>query len=257
MRRLTLKELALHLQSPAVLSRKEENDLQQDPRRGAQLLLDAYRRRRQREKAEIKRLQRMLAREHYHRERGAGYVAGLDEAGRGPLAGPVVAAAVIMPPGLVITGLKDSKQLSAGQRDDLYRHIRRTALGMGVGIGPVALIDRINIFNALMVAMRDAIRRLPVTPDLVLVDGYPVRGLQLPQEAIKGGDAVCHCIAAASVVAKVIRDRIMVALHQRWPEYGFEQHKGYATAAHREALRHYGICPCHRRTFNREGTPEG
>ena len=253
MRRPTIKELAVRLQAPAVLPPQEEKLLQLDPRHGAAQLLAAYRRRRRKEELETERLQRLLDRERSCWERGAVRVAGVDEAGRGPLAGPVVAAAVIMPPGTVIPGLKDSKQLSAAQRERIYAHIRRTALGVGVGIGSVELIDRVNIFNALMAAMRDAIRRLPLTPDLVLVDGYPVRGLSLPQEAVQGGDAICHGIAAASVVAKVTRDRIMVALHRRWPEYGFACHKGYATAAHREALHHYGPSPCHRRSFNLRG----
>lgn len=252
MHRLTLKELALHL-SNVVLSQEEENILRCDSRRGARLLLAAYYRRREREKAETERLQRLLDRERSCWKRGTGRVAGLDEAGRGPLAGPVVAAAVVMPPGTAIAGLKDSKQLSAGQREKLCRCIRRAALGVGVGIGSVELIDRVNIFNAVMVAMRDAIRRLPVIPDLVLVDGYPVRGLQLPQQAVPGGDASCHCIAAASVIAKVTRDRIMLALHRRWPEYDFARHKGYGTTAHREALHRFGPCPCHRRSFNWSG----
>lgn len=252
-RRLTLEELAARLKSPAALSPEEEELLHRDPRQGVRALLAGHRARRRQEVLEAERLQRMLDLERPFWERGICRVAGVDEAGRGPLAGPVVAAAVVMPPGVVLEGLKDSKQLTAAQREELYCRIRHIALGVGVGIGPVELIDRVNIYHALMAAMRAALRRLPLQPEFVLVDGYPVRELDLPQQAVVGGDALCHGIAAASVVAKVTRDRIMAALHRRWPGYGFDQHKGYATAGHRAALARLGPCPCHRRSFNLDG----
>ncbi|MBI5819320.1 MAG: ribonuclease HII [Verrucomicrobia bacterium] len=182
--------------------------------------------------------------------RGAKIVAGVDEAGRGPLAGPVVAAAVILPDGYKLPGLNDSKQLSARQRDEFFLtlttdpHIR-----FGVGIVDTEWIDRINILQATHRAMAEALRRLPVQPDHVLVDGLPVKSLTIAQTAIVKGDARSFSIAAASVIAKVTRDRLMLELHVQYPVYGFDQHKGYPTPEHLAALREHGPCPVHRRTF--------
>ncbi|MEW5785850.1 MAG: ribonuclease HII [Bacillota bacterium] len=246
---LTLAELADYLDGTKQLNRAEELRLENDRRRGAWVLLERYRQRRLREQAEDARLHKMIMEEKVFWDQGIVHVAGVDEAGRGPLAGPVVAAAVILPPGTVINGLNDSKQLTPESRAGLFEIIRQTALGVGVGASPVEAIDRLNIYGALMQAMREALAALPVEPGMVLVDGFPIRGLSLAQKAIKGGDALSLSIAAASVIAKVTRDRMMIALHDRFPAYGFDRHKGYATAEHCRALNRWGPCPEHRRTF--------
>jgi ribonuclease HII len=184
------------------------------------------------------------------------YVAGIDEVGRGPLAGPVVAAAVVLDPAVPIEGLRDSKLLTARQRRGLARVIRRHALAWAVGrVGP-GRIDSVNVLEATWQAMRAALGRLPVRPALVLVDGHlRVPGLAVPQRAIVGGDRRCASIAAASIVAKVARDAIMVGADRRFPGYDFRLHKGYATAAHRDALTRLGPCPFHRRSFRGVAAP--
>lgn len=182
--------------------------------------------------------------------RGAKIVAGVDEAGRGPLAGPVVAAAVILPDGYKLSGLNDSKQLSARQRDEFFLTLTTDPrVRFGVGIVDTEWIDRINILQATHRAMAEALRCLPVQPDHVLVDGLSVKSLTIAQTAIVKGDARSFSIAAASVIAKVTRDRLMMELHARYPVYGFDQHKGYPTPEHLAALRAHGPCPVHRRTF--------
>ena len=181
---------------------------------------------------------------------GAKIIAGVDEAGRGPLAGPVVAAAVILPDGFKLRGLNDSKQLTAEKRDEFFQVLTSDSrVQFGVGIVEAEWIDRINILQATHRAMAEALRRLPVQPDHVLVDGLPVKSFTIPQTAIVKGDARSFSIAAASVIAKVTRDRLMLALHAQYPVYGFDQHKGYPTPDHLAALRAHGPCPIHRRTF--------
>ena len=191
----------------------------------------------------------MLSEERIFWNRGVQHVAGVDEAGRGPLAGPVVAAAVILPQETALTGLNDSKQLTPSIRDALYDLIMDQAVAVSVGIGSVAEIEQLNIYGALMLAMRKALAALPVTPEAVLVDGYPVREIGIEQKAIIRGDGLSLSIAAASVIAKVTRDRLMTELHRKYPLYGFDQHKGYATGEHRLALSRYGPCPEHRLSF--------
>lgn len=179
-------------------------------------------------------------------------VAGIDEAGRGALAGPVVAACVILPREVVPTGINDSKQLTPNRRLELYHSIIRTARAIGVGIVDAETIDSINILRATHMAMRLAIENLPpsLTPDVALVDGLPVKGLPLPHIALVKGDARSASIAAASIIAKVTRDRLMVQADTTYPEYGFADHKGYGVPAHLKALRTIGDCPLHRRTFS-------
>lgn len=253
--RMTLDELAAYLENHARLSPAEEAMLQADRRRGARLLLERYRRREENRRREETRLHKMLREESVFYRQGIKHIAGVDEAGRGPLAGPVVAAAVILPPGTMICYLNDSKQLTAARREELYPLIKKVALGCAVGICSPAEIDRLNIYGAVMQAMRGALSALPLEPEVVLVDGFPIRDIKLPQKAIPGGDALSLSIAAASVVAKVTRDRIMLDLHRRYPEYGFDRNKGYATREHRLALARCGPCPEHRRSF-RSGIPE-
>jgi ribonuclease HII len=182
-------------------------------------------------------------------------VAGVDEAGRGPLAGPVVAAAVVLDPQAPIDGLRDSKLLTPRQRTRLAAAIRARAMAWGVGrVGP-ARIDAENVLQATWRAMRGALGRLAVSPGLVLVDGHlRIPGVHWPQRALIRGDRRCASIAAASILAKVTRDALMVRADGRWPDYGFRRHKGYATAAHLEALARLGPCPLHRRSFHGVGT---
>ena len=177
-----------------------------------------------------------------------GPVAGIDEAGRGPLAGPVVAAAVILRPGAVPDGIRDSKELSAEQREALYDQIRIVA-DVGIGIADVARIDRDNILQATLWAMRKAVAGLPRKPAMALVDGNRVPKLPCAVEPVVRGDQLSLSIAAASIIAKVTRDRIMDGLALTHPGYGFERHKGYATPEHRQALMKLGASPIHRRSF--------
>lgn len=178
-----------------------------------------------------------------------GLLAGVDEAGRGPLAGPVVAAAVILDDLAPIRGLADSKALTALRRDRLYDEIRAKALCVSVAEASVEEIDRINILQATMLAMRRAVEGLRLPAQRVLVDGNRVPVLRVPAEAIVKGDAKVPAISAASIIAKVHRDRLCAGLHERWPQYGFDGHKGYPTPVHLEALRRHGPCEAHRRSF--------
>ncbi len=181
--------------------------------------------------------------------RGIARVAGVDEVGRGPLAGPVVAAAVILVEGVRIDGAADSKTLTSAGRSELAREIRERAAAVAIGAVSAREIDRINILRATARAMNRALRRLPVAPDHVVVDGLPVRDLEWEHDAIVGGDGLVHSIACASIVAKVCRDRLMARLAGRYPGYGWEHNMGYATKQHREAVRERGLTPHHRTTF--------
>ena len=180
---------------------------------------------------------------------GYRYIAGLDEAGRGPLAGPVIAAAVIFPRRCRVLGLNDSKQLSAAQRDQLYVSIRDRATMVGVGSATEKEIDRINILEATRLAMQRAIASLPLVPDFLLLDALTLPLLSIPQRAIITGDCLSLSIAAASVIAKVTRDRMMAGYHTEYPEYNFLSHKGYSTPEHLRLLTRHGPCAIHRRTF--------
>jgi len=175
--------------------------------------------------------------------------AGVDEAGRGPLAGPVVAAAVILPKECEINGLNDSKKLSHQKREILYHQIKAVAVSIGVGIIEPDEIDRINILRAALLAMEIAVKKLNPKPDFLLIDGNIRTSLLIPQQAVIGGDSICNSIAAASIIAKVARDLIMYDYHNIHPEYNFKKHKGYPTKEHYEALRKFGPCPIHRKTF--------
>jgi len=176
-------------------------------------------------------------------------VAGIDEAGRGPLAGPVVAAAVIIGADRRIRGLADSKLLTPEQREALFSAISERAIAVGIGIVDHLTIDRINILQATRVAMAEALAGLIVAPDLVITDFVALSGLTCPQRNLVDGDARCASVAAASIIAKVTRDRLMLDADRHFPEYGFARHKGYATPEHLAALDRLGPCPLHRRTF--------
>ncbi|MCG3121238.1 MAG: Ribonuclease HII [bacterium] len=181
---------------------------------------------------------------------GLTHVAGVDEAGRGPLAGPVVAAAVVFPREFFLPGVDDSKKLSHERREQLYPQILASCLTYGVSIVPVEEIDRINIYQAAMLAMRQALAQLSPAPQHVLVDGRQNRMLDLPQTAIVKGDSLSFTIGAASIIAKVERDRLMLDYHRVFPQYGFDKHKGYATRSHLAALQQFGPCAIHRRSFH-------
>jgi ribonuclease HII len=176
-------------------------------------------------------------------------IAGVDEAGRGPLCGPVVACAVIMPKGIVIEGVNDSKKLTEKKREMLYDIIIQKALSYSIFFVDNETIDKINILNATMLAMENAINNLSIKPDLVLIDGNQSRGITTKNKTIIKGDSKSHSIACASILAKVSRDRFMLEWDKMYPEYGFSKHKGYGTKAHYEAILKYGILPIYRKTF--------
>ena len=180
---------------------------------------------------------------------GIGLICGVDEAGRGPLAGPVCASAVILPAEADLPGLNDSKKLSEKKREQLFPEIQRTALAWSVAFASVEEIEERNILGATMLAMNRAIAGLSLKPELALIDGNRNKEIEMPSRCVVHGDARCASIAAASILAKVSRDHLMVELSREYPQYGFEQHKGYGTRAHYEALREYGPCPAHRPSF--------
>lgn len=176
-------------------------------------------------------------------------ICGCDEAGRGPLAGPVVAAACVLPIGLVIEGLNDSKKLTEKKREALFEIIKEEAIAYSIASASVEEIEQINILNASMLAMKRAIEGLSVKADFALIDGNVVRGFDIPAEPIIKGDATSPSIAAASILAKVTRDRMLVEYDKQYPEYGFAKHKGYGTKLHTDSIKKYGVLPIHRRSF--------
>jgi len=187
--------------------------------------------------------------EHAAHDAGHATVAGIDEAGRGPIAGPVVAACVVLPDGIDVGGVADSKSLTGRQRADALDHLERSGASIGIGTATAAEIDRHNILQATHLAMRRALDACPERPDFVLIDGLAVPLFPIPHRALIGGDALCVSIAAASIVAKVTRDRYMEELDHAWPGYGLAQHKGYPTRSHLAALQQLGPMPEHRRSF--------
>lgn len=187
--------------------------------------------------------------EHEKYAEGRALICGVDEAGRGPLAGPVYAAAVVLDPEDEIDGLNDSKKLSAAKREKLYGEITRRALFWAVASRDNEEIDRINILQATMAAMKEAVESLGVRPGVVYVDGNRLPELDVPAEYVIHGDAISASIAAASILAKVSRDRFMLEMDERYPEYQFARHKGYGTKLHYEMIEQYGVCGLHRRTF--------
>ena len=181
--------------------------------------------------------------------RGYTAIAGVDEAGRGALAGPVVAAAVILAPGGDYTGIDDSKKLTPRQREFFFDKIMSQAVAVGIGYGDSLLVDQINILQATLQAMTAAVHSLPVVPDFLLIDGISSPRLSIPAQTIKKGDSASVSIASASIIAKVTRDRLMVALGEKYPQYGFSVHKGYGSPVHLGSIASFGPCPVHRMTF--------
>ena len=237
-KRATVKEL------PALMENYRE-----DQRKGVRSLLEQAWKRLEKLEAERVRLEKMRAYEHEYEH--LGYVCGIDEAGRGPFAGPVVAGAVILPKDCEILGLNDSKQISEKRREELYEEIIEKAVAAETGFASPARIDEINILQATYEAMREAVGKLPVRPQILLNDAVTIPGIEIPQVPIIKGDSKSLSIAAASIVAKVTRDRLMREYDKIMPEYGFASHKGYGSREHIEALRKYGPSPIHRKTFIR------
>lgn len=246
--KLTIKELEQFFKSGQVTE-----DLlaacRQDGRAAAGKLLQRYERQQAKLAEEKRRLLSMYRYEQEAREKGCELIAGVDEAGRGPLAGPVSVAAVILPEKLMLPRLNDSKKLSAKVRDELYDEIMEKAVAVKQIFVDSAVIDRINILQATMQGMYDAVYGLSQKPQMVLIDAVHLDRLPMPQLSLIKGDAKSASIAAASIIAKVSRDRLMDEYDRKYPQYGFASHKGYGTAEHVEAVRRYGPCPIHRLTF--------
>jgi ribonuclease HII len=226
-----------------------EEALAADPRAGARAVYDAILRRRRGNRAEGQRLRHLLEYERKLWDDGVAQVAGVDEAGMAPLAGPVVAAAVMLPREFRPRGIDDSKQIDAAERDRLAVEIKAAAVCWAVGVATVEDIDRVNIYHAGLLAMRRAVEGLATRPDHLLVDARRIPGCAIPQQGIVHGDALSLTIAAASIVAKTTRDALMCELDAIHPGYGFSRHKGYPTAEHFAALQARGACPIHRRSF--------
>ncbi len=198
---------------------------------------------------EIERMERMLRYERYAHQQGATAVAGLDEAGRGCLAGPVVAAAVILPRDWMHAEINDSKQLTPHQRETLFAVVQEHALSIGVGMAAADIVDRVNVLQATHVAMKEAVANLSLPPDYLLLDAVKLSKMPMPQCSIIKGDSLSLSIAAASIIAKVTRDRLMREYDRQYSGYGFAMHKGYGTQQHRNAIKQHGPCPIHRATF--------
>lgn len=247
----SLKEIEEHYAtanapvSPQVLRR-----LQRDPRTGAQRLYRMLSKKSQDLADERRRLESMLHFERVLWKAGIAHIAGVDEVGIGPLAGPVVAAAVVFPAGTEIEGIDDSKALEPEVRDALDAQIRARATGIGLGVVEVEEVDRLNVYHAGLHAMKLAVEALPTPPQHVLVDSRTIPGLPQPQNSFDKGDGLNFSIAAASIVAKVYRDRLMTELDGVYPGYGFASHKGYSTPEHQASIRRLGPCPIHRRSFD-------
>lgn len=231
------------------LSQKNINELKNDDRKGVQQLLKVY----ERKQIKIEKLKKQYTQMQYFERRiykkGVKRIAGVDEAGRGPIAGPVVAAAVILPKDFYLLGLTDSKQLSQKVREDFFDQIKSKAISYGIGHVSSREIDHVNIYQATKLAMQRAILQLKPNPEYVLIDAVALESSPYPSQVITKGDQKSITIAAASILAKVTRDRIMTNLAREYPEYGFESHKGYGTKEHMIRLRQYGVSPYHRRSF--------
>ncbi|UAK17115.1 ribonuclease HII [Sporolactobacillus terrae] len=248
MRRMTIAELKTRLSDGISLSEEEQQQLRTDSRAGVRQLLVKWEKKRAHLQALVERYHQMNHFENEARLAGAQRVAGIDEAGRGPLAGPVVAACVVLKPETVIPGINDSKQLTAAKRDFLYDQIRESAAFYGIGIASAQEIDAINIYQAAKKAMVRAVKQMDRQPDHLLIDAMELP-LDIPQTSLIKGDARSNSIAAASILAKVTRDRLMCDLDSVYPGYDFASHKGYGTKAHLKAIERLGTCPEHRMTF--------
>lgn len=222
-----------------------------DERKGVQAIVKSAEKKIEAHKKEELRLEKMSEYENKYYARGVKYIAGIDEVGRGPLAGPVVTAAVILPKGTKIDGINDSKKLSAKKREELFDIIKEKAIAIGVGIESNAVIDEINILQATYSAMRMALDKLEVKPEVILVDAVTIPKVEIQQEPIIKGDAKSISIAAASIIAKVTRDKMMEDFDEIYSGYGFKENKGYGSAFHINAIKEKGLCPIHRKSFTK------
>src|SRR5687767_610128 len=251
MKKLSLKEIHdKYAGTGAAVSAQVLRKLQRDPRPGARKLYQTLMKRFEGRKKERSRLDAMLHFERLLWKTGIVHIAGVDEVGMGPLAGPVVAAAVIFPPDIEIAAIDDSKALDESTRLQLETEIRQKAAAVGIGVVEVEEIDRLNIYHAGLRAMQLALGNLAIVPQHILVDSRTIPGVSQPQSSFDKGDGINFSIASASIVAKVHRDRLMTELDALYPGYGFASHKGYATAEHQNAIRELGPCPIHRRSFD-------
>jgi ribonuclease HII len=248
---LSLDEIREKYADPAVaVSGQLLRKLQRDPRLGAQKLFRMLGKRAEEQRKERLRLEAMLHFERLLWKQGIVHIAGVDEVGMGPLAGPVVAAAVVFPSSVEIGGIDDSKALDHETRVRLEVEIRKQAVAVGIGLVEVEEIDRLNIYHAGLRAMQLALAKLGVVPQHVLVDSRTIPGVTQPQSSFDKGDGINFSIASASIVAKVFRDQLMTELDATYPGYGFASHKGYATQEHQNAIRELGPCPIHRKSFD-------
>jgi ribonuclease HII len=248
--KLAISEIrARLLKDDGAISPQLLNALKRDGRRGVRELYALAKRRAERTREERARLDAMLNFERVLWKSGVRYVAGVDEVGVGPLAGPVVAAAVVFAPDTFIDGVDDSKRVDPERRGELAERIRESALGIGIGAASVEEIDRLNVYQAGLLAMRRAVEALPLPPQHVLVDARTIPGVAAPQNPFTKGDGINFSIAAASIVAKTHRDRLMEECDPQYPEYGFARHKGYSTPEHQAAIRKFGPCPLHRLSY--------
>ncbi|MBY0598340.1 ribonuclease HII [Bacillus bingmayongensis] len=248
MQKLTIQEVECLLQE--ILAEEDERFqmLIKDERKGVEKLIVKWHKQKEQAQKEREQFLEMSRYEQALRGQGLLYIAGIDEVGRGPLAGPVVTAAVVLPKDFYIPGLNDSKKLSEAKRERFYDEIKEKAVAIGVGIVSPQVIDEINIYQATKRAMLDAIANLSCTPEHLLIDAMKLP-TQIPQTSIIKGDAKSISISAASIIAKVTRDRMMKELGKEHPEYGFEQHMGYGTKRHLQAIETYGVLEEHRKTF--------
>ncbi len=222
--------------------------IKNDSRKGAASAYKAWENRLKKQQSILDKQEEMLQIERYFWEQGTQYIAGIDEVGRGPLAGPVVAAAVVLPKDFDVLGINDSKQLSSAKRELLFEQIQEAALAIGIGVKDHHVIDHVNIYEATKLAMIEAVQQLPVQPEQLLIDAMHLP-VSIPQESFIKGDAKSLSIAAASIIAKVTRDRMMADYDDLYPGYNFSKNAGYGTKAHLEGLEKQGACPIHRKTF--------
>lgn len=253
----TVDEIARWLKGKQSLTEEEIQVLQADPRKTVARLLKKWQDEKERNRARAEQLKLLLQLERECMEMGYTVIAGTDEAGRGPLAGPIVAAAVVLDLERPIEGVNDSKKVSPQKREALFERLQQDALDIGVGIVDSQEIDEIGISAANKKAMEMAVKGLCVVPDFVLVDGNFLPSFGMPARAVLQGDSRCYSIASASIIAKVTRDRIMEKLDREYPEYGFKEHKGYGTKQHISAIRRFGLSPYHRTTFCSQFAPKG
>ena len=248
MEKRSIKEIKLILEEIQTLSDERLTELRGDDRKGVQDLIAKFERQFAKKAERALHFEEMQSFERAAQQKGYRMIAGIDEVGRGPLAGPVVAAAVILPEGMEDIGLDDSKKLSAKKREEIFEIIKEQAVAIGIGIVDASTIDKINIYEASKVAMTRAIELLPEQPDYLLIDAMKL-DTGIPEEGIIKGDAKSISIAAASIVAKEVRDQMMKDYEQLYPGYGFAQNAGYGTKAHIEGLEKLGPTPIHRMTF--------